>query len=439
MPLSQNLSSRFNLPDTGSGKTELETRIFNAAALVFFLLSTTLTAVAIFQNPPIWVKLSLSFLSLIFLFIFYNAKYRRRSVFSIRIFVLLTLVLNDVAWCWSISSSYTANYLFVLIIVLNLTILKVRDHIGFMIIAVLNVIAIQYLGYRFPEEVLTNPELFENLKFPFPGFYRMISLVILIAIVLNYFKRSYEREREGSTLKSRQLTNNNAALRHRNEHLESMARMVSHNLRSPMAGLKMIVKLFDRVETAEEKTELMRNFKEGSEVMFNMIDDFSAILMDYRELVKELELIDLGDALANVKKQLAQQVAESDASIKANFKAYPHVKYSRTFLESVILNLVSNAIKYNKEGQKPQILITSYLEGNKVMLCFRDKGIGIDLDRHADKVFKMYKTFHDKEEVDSKGVGLFITKNQVEIMGGKISVDSVEGEGTTFYVELYRL
>src|SRR5690606_40144621 len=134
-------------------------------------------------------------------------------------------------------------------------------------------------------------------------YFRLMSLIIIVAAVLNYFKRSYEKERRNSAMKSRQLMNNNEALRHRNEHLESMARMVSHNLRSPMAGLKMIRALYDRMETPEEKAELLKNFKEGSQVMFDMVDDFSEILMDYRELVKELETLQLEQSLAIVKKQ----------------------------------------------------------------------------------------------------------------------------------------
>lgn len=418
---------------------QLESRIFNAAALISFLVSLFTTGLASFQPTPLWVRLSLSTLSLVFLFIFYNSQYKDRYVFSSKVFVLLTLLFNDVAWCWSISSTYSANYFFVLIIVVNLTILKVKDHLGFMIITVINVIAVQYLAYSFPEYILTKPELIKELKFPFQGFYRLTSLVVLIAVVLNYFKRNYERERENSAIKSRQLINNNAALRHRNEHLESMARMVSHNLRSPMAGLKMIMQFLDRVKTPEEKAELMQNFKQGSQVMFDMVDDFAEILMDFKELVKDLENIHLEQTLKNVEKQLASQIKQNNAQISADFAPYPEVTYSRLFLESIFLNMISNAIKYRKDGVDPKIHISSYLEDNKVMLCFKDNGIGMDLEQVGDRLFKMYKTFHNKEGVDSKGVGLFITKNQVEIMGGKIDVESEPEVGTTFLIELYRL
>ncbi|MGY8915134.1 MAG: ATP-binding protein, partial [Flavobacteriales bacterium] len=67
-------------------------------------------------------------------------------------------------------------------------------------------------------------------------------------------------------------------------------------------------------------------------------------------------------------------------------------------------------------------------------LLFRDNGLGIDLKKHGKKIFGMYKTFHKHKE--AKGIGLFITKNQVEAMNGKISVESQVDEGTTFKVTL---
>jgi len=75
-------------------------------------------------------------------------------------------------------------------------------------------------------------------------------------------------------------------------------------------------------------------------------------------------------------------------------------------------------------------MVSSKKEGNKVVVAFNDNGQGIDLDRHGRKIFGMYKTFHGNE--DAKGIGLFITKNQIEAMNGKIEVESTVNVGTTF-------
>jgi sensor histidine kinase regulating citrate/malate metabolism len=73
-----------------------------------------------------------------------------------------------------------------------------------------------------------------------------------------------------------------------------------------------------------------------------------------------------------------------------------------------------------------------YLENGKVVLEIQDNGLGIDLARHGDKLFGMYKTFHKNE--NARGIGLFITKNQIESMGGSVTVDSKTNKGTTFKI-----
>jgi signal transduction histidine kinase len=434
-------SSRFGLGLLISGSEEiiLEHKIFNTASFIFFILSGVIAITALITGSSLVMAVSLSVISIIFLLVYYEARIRQRFLISSRIFVLLTLLFNDVAWCWSIMETPAANYFFILIIVLDLTILKVKDHLGFIIIAIVNLFAVDYLAFNWPETFLSNYSPDKVLTFPFLGHGRLASLAILLSVVMFFFKKNYERERTVSRLRSRKLLNANAALDHRNQHLESMARMVSHNLRSPMAGLKMIMTLYDKMDTPEKKEDLMDNFKEGATVLFDMVDDLSKIMMDYRELIKEMEELNLEERLTVVKKQLSQQIKKSDTTIIHDFSKYPTIQYSHYFLESIFLNLISNAIKYSRPGVPPIITLKSYTESEKVMLSVSDNGMGIDLSENGPKMFQMYKTFHNMKEVDSRGIGLFMTKNQVEMMGGKISVESTLGSGTTFYLELYRL
>ena len=101
-------------------------------------------------------------------------------------------------------------------------------------------------------------------------------------------------------------------------------------------------------------------------------------------------------------------------------------------MESILYNLISNAIRYKHPERKPLITIKLYIENNKEALEISDNGIGIDLDKNGDKIFGMYKTF--SSNLDSKGIGLFITKNQINAMGGTITVTSKVNLGTTFKV-----
>lgn len=433
--------SRFGIGRLISGEEDiiLEHKIFNTASFIFFMLSGAIAIAALATGSSIGMAFTLSLISLVFLLIYYEARIKQRFVISSRIFVLLTLIFIDVALCWSIVQTPTANYFFVLIVVLDLTILKVKDHLGFIAIAVINLFVLDFLAFRWPHVFLNNYHDSFDLDYLIGVHERLASLAILITVVLFFFKKNYERERIISRNRSRQLLNANAALNNRNQHLESMARMVSHNLRSPMAGLKMILALYDKMDTSEKKEDLMENFKEGATVLFDMVDDLSKIMMDYRELIKDMEEISLEKRLSVVKKQLNQQIIESGATITHDFSQYPKIHYSRYFLESIYLNLISNALKYKRDGVQPVISLKSYVEDGKVMLSVTDNGIGIDLEENGRKLFQMYKTFHDKKGVDSRGIGLFITKNQVEMIGGKITVKSSIGKGTTFYLELYRL
>ncbi|RZL06168.1 MAG: ATP-binding protein, partial [Hymenobacter sp.] len=103
--------------------------------------------------------------------------------------------------------------------------------------------------------------------------------------------------------------------------------------------------------------------------------------------------------------------------------------------DSILLNLLSNAIKYRSPTRPAFIRLLARQELGAVVLAVQDNGLGIDLVKNQAKLFGMYKTFHDNE--DARGVGLFITKNQVEAMAGTISVESNVDVGTTFTVHFY--
>jgi K+-sensing histidine kinase KdpD len=115
-----------------------------------------------------------------------------------------------------------------------------------------------------------------------------------------------------------------------------------------------------------------------------------------------------------------------------NFEPTLTLNTNAAYFESIILNLVTNAIKYKLPSQTPEIQISIYKQQNFKIISFKDNGLGIDLKRHSDKIFGMYKTFHGNK--DAKDMGLFIVKTQIEAMGGKIEIQSNVGEGTTFKI-----
>jgi len=110
----------------------------------------------------------------------------------------------------------------------------------------------------------------------------------------------------------------------------------------------------------------------------------------------------------------------------------PEIEYHKTYLESIFLNLVTNAIKYRSPDRNPEIHIETEIVNDKIKLTIRDNGLGIDLVRHGHKLFGLNKTFH--RHPDAKGVGLYLTKIQIETMGGSIYATSEVNKGTVFTI-----
>jgi hypothetical protein len=108
------------------------------------------------------------------------------------------------------------------------------------------------------------------------------------------------------------------------------------------------------------------------------------------------------------------------------------VNYNPAYLESILLNFLSNAIKYASPDRRPQISLSIFNENGELGLLISDNGIGIDMKKNADKLFGMYKTFNNN--ADARGIGLFITKNQIDAMGGRVEVESVLGVGSIFKI-----
>ena len=128
-------------------------------------------------------------------------------------------------------------------------------------------------------------------------------------------------------------------------------------------------------------------------------------------------------------------VKEKDATIKINILKSIYLKSIPAYIESIMLNLITNGIKYCSKNRKPIITVSAKQHHDYLEIEVQDNGVGIDLKKHGQKLFGMYKTFHGNE--DARGIGLFITKNQIDALGGEISVASEIDKGTTFKIKFY--
>jgi signal transduction histidine kinase len=152
------------------------------------------------------------------------------------------------------------------------------------------------------------------------------------------------------------------------------------------------------------------------------------------ETGKERKTLNFEESLKTVLSGLQGSIKASGAKIEYDFTECAEAYYIPAYLESIFQNMVTNAIKYRHPDRKPFIRIRSARIRHHIYLYFEDNGLGIDLDKHGDSIFGMYKTFHHNP--DAKGIGLFMTRNQIETMGGSIDVASTVNEGTKFTVKL---
>lgn len=208
--------------------------------------------------------------------------------------------------------------------------------------------------------------------------------------------------------------------------------IVSHNLRSPVSSLTALIHFLEKSENPSERAEIIDNIKEVNLSLNTLLNDLVDAVKIINDTEIEKESIDVEEVVNLTQKILDGNIKQLNANIRFDNTAWQHIKYPKLYFESIILNLMSNSLKYHSPERNLQIDIKLILENNNKVLLFSDNGIGINLKRYGDKVFKMHKTFH--RETPGKGLGLFMTKNQIEAMGGTISVDSEEGKGCTFKI-----
>ncbi|WP_207536189.1 CHASE3 domain-containing protein [Desertivirga arenae] len=214
---------------------------------------------------------------------------------------------------------------------------------------------------------------------------------------------------------------------------EDFNRIVAHNLRGPAGSIDMMLDLIADTEAEEERAEYFELLKGSSKSLNATLNDLMKVLEIRLSKHVEKEDCELESMIKGVCTMLNGQIATKEAKISLDLDIKV-ISYPKVYLESIIYNMVSNSLKYSKDNEIPVIQISSKRELNRTVLRFKDNGLGIDLKRHGKNLFKMGKTFH--AGYDSKGVGLFMTKTQIETFGGSIEVESAPGEGSQFTVTL---
>ncbi|MBS1515912.1 MAG: PAS domain S-box protein [Bacteroidetes bacterium] len=234
-------------------------------------------------------------------------------------------------------------------------------------------------------------------------------------------------------LKNKQLEMTGLDLQQKLKQLEEFNRIVAHNIRGPAGNIKTLLNECLETEDEEEKKIYFNYLKQSSEQLLQTLTELMEILEVKTNKKVNFEDCNLESIISNVKNQLDSVIAGENAKINLDLKI-EKVHYPKVYLESVLFNLISNALRYRKKDVAPQINIsTRKNHTGDVIMEIEDNGLGIDLTKYGNQVFKLHKIFHPG--YDSKGVGLFMTKNQIETFGGSIDIESAKDKGTKFIIK----
>lgn len=217
-----------------------------------------------------------------------------------------------------------------------------------------------------------------------------------------------------------------------NKKLINFAHIVSHNLRSHSANFSMLLDFLVNEKCGEEKENITKMLVDASDNLLETLENLNEVVAINTNTNLDKKPTPLNKTARKVEKNLSAFLKNNNAQIINEISDEVVIKVIPAYLESILMNFITNAVKYKEPMRDPIIKLSASKNGNYTILGIHDNGMGIDLDKYGDKLFGMYKTFHNHK--DARGIGLYITKNQIEAMNGKVIASSKVGKGSTFNI-----
>ena len=217
------------------------------------------------------------------------------------------------------------------------------------------------------------------------------------------------------------------------QRLKQLNYTTSHDLRTPVGNLISIFGMMDTSHINDLETlELIQWLKTASENLKTTLDKYVDDFSQCQTLQVEVQELQPPGHLERSPDFAPIAYPNSKTQFHVDFEAYQTVTFNAAYMESILLNLISNSIKYAHPDRNPVITMQTVIEDDVKRLIFADNGIGFDSDKLKNRIFGLHETFHD--HADSKGIGLYLVYQQVTSLGGRISVESVVNQGTTFTI-----
>jgi signal transduction histidine kinase len=231
--------------------------------------------------------------------------------------------------------------------------------------------------------------------------------------------------------KEQELIKISEELMQSNSELKKFAYIISHNLRGPVVNISSLFNMIDHESMCDDNKIYCDKIGISVDKLEETLNDLIEIVSHQKPENKSLTVIDFESELKQIIASIEYQFVASGAKITTDFELRTMI-YSKKYFESILINLLTNAIKYKSPDRAINIHISTSENDDYIILRVKDNGTGIDLHKNKSKIFGLYQRF--TPQIDGKGIGLFIIKSHIESMNGKIEVDSKPNEGTTFTI-----
>ncbi len=243
-------------------------------------------------------------------------------------------------------------------------------------------------------------------------------------------QRDVTKEKEAEIEKEKLL----GELIQNNLELKQFSYITTHNLRAPLTNLVSICNIIKLEKITDSVTlKLIEGFKRSTIQLNETLNDLINILIIKENIHLPKDKINFQDVLDKVKASLLITLIKEKVMLYADFDEVPFVSFSNIYLESILLNLITNSIQYRHPDRFPVIKIQTTMDADgNTILTFSDNGIGMDMERVKDKIFGLYQHFHNN--ANSKGIGLYLIHSQITALKGNIEVTREVNVGTTFTV-----
>jgi PAS domain S-box-containing protein len=247
---------------------------------------------------------------------------------------------------------------------------------------------------------------------------------VIFAVAKNItHKKKLEEERNMLLANATQINND----------LQQITYTTSHDLRAPVNSLLSLFQMMDASKVNDEDTLLLLNYLQlATEQLKQSLNNYVDLLKEKQSGKPRVEEVSLRDTLQRILQSIGALVQTAKATVNADFSAVDKINFNKAYLESIFLNLLTNAIQYTRPDRHPVISISTSRSQDGTQLTFSDNGLGFDMEKVKDKIFGLHNTFHN--HADSKGIGLYLVHSHITSLGGKIEVESKVNEGTTFRI-----